>query len=96
LVTTSLRQATSKTLMGTFKIFAIYVARHHLFGGLIFAGIRMMSGRFQFAVGKPYLEHVWAREFFYPYIVLYKTRSLLLHSSNISETHWFSRNLLKK
>jgi hypothetical protein len=35
------------TLMGTFKTFAIYAGAIICFGGLIFAGIRMMSGRFQ-------------------------------------------------
>jgi hypothetical protein len=38
------------TLMGTFKTFAIYAGAIICFGGLIFAGIRMMSGRFQFTV----------------------------------------------
>ena len=36
------------TLMTTFKTFAIYAGAVICFGGLIFAGIRMMSGRFQF------------------------------------------------
>jgi hypothetical protein len=36
------------TLIGTFKTFAIYAGAIICFGGLIFAGIRMMSGRFQF------------------------------------------------
>ena len=35
------------TLMTTFKTFAIYAGAVICFGGLIFAGIRMMSGRFQ-------------------------------------------------
>ena len=35
------------TLMNTFKTFAIYAGAVICFGGLIFAGIRMMSGRFQ-------------------------------------------------
>ena len=35
------------TLMGTFKTFAIYAGAIICFGGLIFAGIRMMSGRFR-------------------------------------------------
>lgn len=35
------------TLMETFKTFAIYAGAVICFGGLIFAGIRMMSGRFQ-------------------------------------------------
>src|SRR4030081_920954 len=38
----------AQTLMGTFKTFAIYAGAVICFGGLIFAGIRMMSGRFQF------------------------------------------------
>ncbi len=37
-------------LMGTFKTFAIYAGAVICFGGLIFAGIRMMSGRFQDAI----------------------------------------------
>jgi NAD(P)-dependent dehydrogenase (short-subunit alcohol dehydrogenase family) len=36
----------AQTLMGTFKTFAIYAGAVICFGGLIFAGIRMMSGRF--------------------------------------------------
>jgi hypothetical protein len=39
----------AQTLMTTFKTFAIYAGAIICFGGLIFAGIRMMSGRFQFA-----------------------------------------------
>jgi hypothetical protein len=38
------------TLMGTFKTFAIYAGAVICLGGLIFAGIRMMSGRFQDAI----------------------------------------------
>ncbi len=38
------------TLMGTFKTFAIYAGAIICFGGLIFAGLRMMSGRFQEAI----------------------------------------------
>lgn len=38
------------TLMGTFKTFATYAGAVICFGGLIFAGIRMMSGRFQDAI----------------------------------------------
>ncbi|WP_231581249.1 hypothetical protein [Silvibacterium bohemicum] len=38
------------TLMGSFKTFAIYAGAVIYFGGLIFAGIRMMSGRFQDAI----------------------------------------------
>jgi hypothetical protein len=37
----------AQTLMGTFKTFAVYAGAVICFGGLIFAGIRMMSGRFQ-------------------------------------------------
>jgi hypothetical protein len=37
----------AQTLMGTFKTFAICAGAVICFGGLIFAGIRMMSGRFQ-------------------------------------------------
>ena len=40
----------AQTLMGTFKTFAIYAGAVICFGGLIFAGIRMMSGRFQYNV----------------------------------------------
>jgi hypothetical protein len=40
----------AQTLMGTFKTFAIYAGAIICFGGLIFAGIRMMSGRFQDAI----------------------------------------------
>jgi hypothetical protein len=39
-----------QTLMGTFKTFAIYAGAVICFGGLIFAGIRMLSGRFQDAI----------------------------------------------
>jgi hypothetical protein len=39
--------SSATTLMGTFKTFAIYAGAVICFGGLIFAGIRMMSGRFQ-------------------------------------------------
>jgi hypothetical protein len=38
------------TLMGTFKTLAVYAGAVICFGGLIFAGIRMMSGRFQDAI----------------------------------------------
>lgn len=38
------------TLMTTFKTFAVYAGAVICFGGLIFAGIRMMSGRFQDAI----------------------------------------------
>ena len=37
-------------LMGTFKTFAMYAGAVICLGGLIFAGIRMMSGRFQEAI----------------------------------------------
>jgi hypothetical protein len=40
----------AQTLMGTFKTFAIYAGAVICFGGLIFTGIRMMSGRFQDAI----------------------------------------------
>jgi hypothetical protein len=46
----------AQTLMGTFKTFAVYAGAVICFGGLIFAGIRMMSGRFQFTVAKPELR----------------------------------------
>jgi hypothetical protein len=36
--------------MNSFKTFAIYAGAVICFGGLIFAGIRMMSGRFQDAI----------------------------------------------
>lgn len=38
------------TLMGMFKTFAIYAGAVICFGGLIFAGIRMLSGRFSDAI----------------------------------------------
>lgn len=38
------------TLMSTFKTFAMYAGAVICLGGLIFAGIRMMSGRFQDAI----------------------------------------------
>ena len=40
----------AQTLLGTFKTFAVYAGAVICFGGLIFAGIRMMSGRFQDAI----------------------------------------------
>ena len=40
----------AQTLMKTFKTFAIYAGAVICFGGLIFAGIRMLSGRFQDAI----------------------------------------------
>ena len=38
------------TVMNTFKTFAIYAGAVICFGSLIFAGIRLMSGRFQEAI----------------------------------------------
>src|ERR1700722_18431845 len=38
------------TLISTFKTFAMYAGAVICLGGLIFAGIRMMSGRFQDAI----------------------------------------------
>jgi hypothetical protein len=40
----------AQTLMSTFKTFAMYAGAVICFGGLIFAGIRMMSGRFSDAI----------------------------------------------
>ena len=40
----------AQTLMGTFKTFAMYAGAVICLGGLIFAGIRMMAGRFQDAI----------------------------------------------
>lgn len=40
----------AQTLMGTFKTFAMYAGAVICLGDLIFAGIRMMSGRFQDAI----------------------------------------------
>ena len=40
----------AQTLMGTFKTFAMYAGAVICLGGLIFAGIRMMSGRFAEAI----------------------------------------------
>lgn len=40
----------AQTLMGSFKTFAMYAGAVTCLGGLIFAGIRMMSGRFQDAI----------------------------------------------
>ncbi len=37
----------AQTLMGTFKTFAVYAGAVICFGGLIFAGIRMMLGDFK-------------------------------------------------
>jgi hypothetical protein len=38
------------TLMNTFKTFAMYAGAVMCLGGLIFAGIRLMGGRFQEAI----------------------------------------------
>ncbi|MDE3104870.1 MAG: hypothetical protein KGK08_06820 [Acidobacteriota bacterium] len=40
----------ASTLLETFKTFAVFAGAIICFGGLIFAGIRMMSGRFQDAI----------------------------------------------
>lgn len=40
----------AQTLMASFKTFAIYAGAVICFGGLIFAGIRMLSGRFSEAI----------------------------------------------
>jgi len=40
----------ANTLMGSFKTFAIYAGAIICFIGLIFAGIKMMGGRFQEAI----------------------------------------------
>jgi hypothetical protein len=40
----------AQTLMTTFKTFSMYAGAVICLGGLIFAGIRMMSGRFQDAI----------------------------------------------
>jgi hypothetical protein len=40
----------AQTLMGTFRTFAMYAGAVICLGGLIFAGIRMMTGRFQDAI----------------------------------------------
>jgi len=40
----------AQALMSSFKTFAVYARAEICFGGLIFAGIRMMSGRFQDAI----------------------------------------------
>lgn len=46
----SIDMSGATSLMTTFKTFAIYAGSIICFGGLIFAGIRMMSGRFQDAI----------------------------------------------
>lgn len=40
----------AQTLMGSFKTFAMYAGAIICLGGLIFAGIRMLSGRFEQAI----------------------------------------------
>jgi len=40
----------ANTLMGSFKTFAIFAGAIIAFGSLIFAGIRMMGGRFNEAI----------------------------------------------
>ena len=40
----------AKTIMDTFKTFALYAGAVICLGSLIFAGIRLMSGRFQDAI----------------------------------------------
>jgi hypothetical protein len=40
----------AQTLMTSFKTFAVYAGAVICFGGLIFAGIRMLSGRFSEAI----------------------------------------------
>jgi hypothetical protein len=40
----------ASTLMGTFKTFAIFAGAVICFGGLIFAGIRMITGRLEDAI----------------------------------------------
>ena len=40
----------ASTLMGTFKTFAIFAGAIICFGGLIFAGIRMITGRLEDAI----------------------------------------------
>lgn len=40
----------AQTIMGTFKTFAMYAGAVICLGGLIFAGISMMTGRFQDAI----------------------------------------------
>jgi hypothetical protein len=46
----SIDMSGATTLMTTFKTFAIYAGAVICFGSLIFAGIRLMSGRFQEAI----------------------------------------------
>ena len=51
----------AQTLMGTFKTFAIYAGAVICFGGLIFAGIRMMSGRFSGRDSRPFRRAIRCR-----------------------------------
>lgn len=46
----SIDMSGATTVMNTFKTFALYAGAVICLGGLIFAGIRMMSGRFQDAI----------------------------------------------
>ena len=46
----SIDMSGAKTIMDTFKTFALYAGAVICLGSLIFAGIRMMSGRFQDAI----------------------------------------------
>ena len=46
----SIDMSGAATVMNTFKTFALYAGAVICFGSLIFAGIRMMSGRFQDAI----------------------------------------------
>ena len=51
----------AKTLMGTFKTFAMYAGAVICFGGLIFAGIRMMSVALSGRYSGPLRRAVWCR-----------------------------------
>lgn len=46
----SIDMSGATTVMNTFKTFALYAGAVICLGGLIFAGIRLMSGRFQEAI----------------------------------------------
>ncbi len=46
----SIDMSGAKTIMDTFKTFALYAGAVICLGSLIFAGIRLMSGRFQDAI----------------------------------------------
>ncbi len=46
----SIDMSGAKTIMDTFKTFALYAGAVICLGSLIFAGIRMMGGRFQDAI----------------------------------------------